>query len=104
MRYLFLLMFVACGTYTDPQSERLTFYRCQGGKEVAVKVSDDYDSVTVRYREPPIVLYRYVTELEDGYRSESYIWRTKDKGSELIEINESGQARYLATNCRSSQE
>lgn len=100
MKYFILLICAACGTYTDPQSERLTYYRCRGGKEVAVRVSDDYDSVTVRYRNPPIVLYRYVTELEDGYRSESYIWREKTTGAELIEINNQGQPIYLVTHCR----
>jgi hypothetical protein len=102
MKYLSVLMLVSCGTYTDPQSERLTYYRCRGGKEVAVRVSEDYDSVTVRYTEPPIVLYRYVTELEDGYRSESYVWREKESGAELIEINDTGKPKYLVTNCRTS--
>ena len=55
MRYFILLVVISCGTYTDPQSERLTYYRCRGGKEVAVRVSEDYDSVIVRYTEPPIV-------------------------------------------------
>lgn len=103
MRYFILLVVISCGTYTDPQSERLTYYRCRGGKEVAVRVSEDYDSVIVRYTEPPIVLYRYVTELEDGYRSESYIWREKEGGAELIEINDSGKPKYLASNCRPSR-
>ncbi len=103
MRYLFLLSLISCGTYTDPFSERLSFYRCRGGKEIAVRVSENYDSVTVRYTQPPIVLYRYVTELEDGYRSESFIWREKENGAELIKINDSGKPIYLATNCRSSR-
>lgn len=100
MRYLLFLILTACGTYTDPASERLTFYRCQGNREVAVRTAEDYDSVVVRYKQPPLVLYRYVNEFEDGYRSEDHIWRIKPEGGELIEINESGQPLILVRFCR----
>lgn len=101
MKYLFLLALAACGSYTDPNAERTTEYKCQNDRSLFTKVSADYDSITIQYTNPPRVLHRYVTETQDGYRSDDFIWRlnAKEEG-EFIQILDDGSNRILVSGCK----
>ncbi len=101
MKYLFLLSLMACGSYTDPKADRVTEYKCQNDRTLFTRFSEDYDNITIQYTNPPRVLHRYVTETEDGYRSDDFIWRVnEDKGGEFIQIMDDGSNRMLVSGCQ----
>jgi membrane-bound inhibitor of C-type lysozyme len=102
MNYFLMLVFVAsCGTYTDPESAKLTYYLCDKKHSLAVKHSDDYNSVLIDYdnKGQQILLHHFVTAERTGYSTENLLWLTQGKKGVLVEKLDDGSEKILYKEC-----
>lgn len=105
MKYLFLLMLFSCASYTDPEQEKITYYKCEKSREIVVKHSDDYESIVIKYGDNiQVLLHHFVTATDDGYRNEKLLWLTKGKKAVLIEKFEDGSENELFKDCKAEKQ
>lgn len=101
MKILMLLILSACASYTDPNQEKLTYYKCDYNRVITTKHSDDYEGMIIRYnKDYQIKLYHFVSRLGSGYRNEKFLWTTKDQEAVLVEKQTDGSEKILFKNCR----
>lgn len=101
MKYFFLLLLGACASYTDPESEKLTYYKCERGQEIVTKHSDDYGSLRVKVGQEQLLLHHFVMENGDGYRADNYLFITRGKEAKLMHLNRDGVEVVVLGECRS---
>lgn len=100
MKLFFILIVLAsCGTYTDPEREKLSLYRCEKGHEVDVKHSDDYETIILRYNKDQHLLHNFVSDSGSGYRNENFLWLTKGKKAVLVKLEKDGSEKILLNEC-----
>jgi membrane-bound inhibitor of C-type lysozyme len=88
-KYLILLLLVSC-SYTQPDQERITYYRCEKRENLVTNLSEDYDNLTIKMNHRTVVLHRFVSATEEGYRNDSYLWQTKGTKGVLSELSSNG--------------
>lgn len=104
MKFLSILVVLAsCATYTDPEMEKLSLYRCENGHEVDVKHSDDYEKIILRYNQDQHMLHNFVSDRGTGYRTENLMWLTSGRKGVLIEIDDQGIETILLKDCVSQK-
>lgn len=102
--YLLLLTLAACGTWTDPEAQKTTFYKCEKNHEIAVKHSDDYEAVVIRYNQnQQATLHRFVTMDKVGYSNENLLWLSEGKKGTLIAKHEDGKEEILLKDCKAER-
>lgn len=100
MKYLWLLIIVSCASYTDPDQEKFTYYKCDKGHEVVTKHSDDYEALALRYnKDQQIILYNAVTPSGPVYQTDNLVWLMDNKKARLIEKTEDGTEKVLLKKC-----
>lgn len=101
MKILVLLILSACASYTDPNQEKLTYYKCDNNRVITSKHSDDYEIIVIRYNQDyQIKLHHFVSTLGSGYRNEKFLWTTKGQEAVLVEKQTDGGEKILFKNCR----
>ncbi len=100
MKYLILLLLVSCASYTDPEQEKLTYYKCKGNHEIVVKHSDDYGSVAIKYnKDQQVLLHHFVNPDRTGYHTDKLLWLTSGEKGVLLEKLEDGTERPMFEKC-----
>lgn len=104
MKYLFFILLTACASYTDPEAESLTYFKCERSQEIVVKHSDDYQSIRIKVGEEQILLHHFVVEEGEGYRTEQYLWLVKGKQGKLIHRKKDGTEEILLGECKAQKQ
>jgi membrane-bound inhibitor of C-type lysozyme len=100
---LLLLLLSACASYTDPEAERLVYYKCERNQEIAVKHSEDYESIRIKVGTEQILLHYFVMDSGEGYRTEQYLWLVKGKEAKLINRKRDGTEEVLLGQCKAEK-
>lgn len=101
MRLLVLIVaLTSCASYTDPEQERVSFYKCSGGKTLAVKHSDDYERLAVKFNGNQYLLHHFVGETREGYSNEHLRWGTRGGMGFLAQLRDDGSEQLLFKNCK----
>lgn len=96
---LLFTLLTSCGTYTDPERESITYYKCERSQEIAVKHSDDYGVIRLKVGREQILMHHFVMEDGEGYRTEQYLWLVKGKQGKLINLKRDGTEEILLGKC-----
>lgn len=101
MKFLSLLFILSsCASYTDPEGERLSYYNCERSQVVAVKHSEDYQSIRIKLGGEQVLLHYFVMEEGEGYSNEQYLWVTKGKKAKLVNKKRDGTEIMLLNDCK----
>lgn len=95
-----LLVLSSCGSYTNPEGDRLKYYNCERSQVIAVKHSDDYQTLRIKVGQEQILLHHFVIESGEGYRNEQYLWLTKGKYAKLMNLKRDGTEEILLGQCK----
>ena len=98
---LILVLIASCGTYTDPEKEKVTYYVCDKTHNLALKHSDDYESILINYdnKGQQILLHHFVTAERTGYHTENLLWLSQGKKGVLVEKLDDGTEKILFKEC-----
>lgn len=96
-----LIILSSCASYTDPEQESLTFYKCSGGKTLTSKHSDDYERLAIKFNGNQYLLHHFVGETREGYSNENMRWDTRAGEGYLAEHKDDGSEKLLFKNCKS---
>lgn len=97
---LILFILASCGSYTDPDQEKITYYLCENNHEIVLKRSDDYESVMIRYnKDQQVLLHHFVTTTLTGHHTEKLLWLTQGTKGVLIEKMADGTEKALFKEC-----
>lgn len=100
MKYILPLFILAsCASYTDPEGDRLSYYNCERSQVVAVKHSEDYQSLRIKVGGEQILLRLYVNENGEVYRNEQYLWITQGKKAKFVNLKRDGTEEILLGQC-----
>lgn len=100
---LLLISLVSCASYTDPEQESLTYYKCEKNQTIVVRYSDDYESVRIKVGKEQLLLHHFVLENGDGYRSEKYLWMVKGKKAKLMTLKNNGTEEVVLGECKAEK-
>ena len=101
MKFLSLLLILtACASYTDPEGERLSYYNCERSQVIAVKHSEDYQSIRIKVGGEQMLLHYFVVEEGEGYSNDQYLWITKGKKAKLVNKKRDGAEIILLNDCK----
>lgn len=103
-QFLLLSLLVSCGSWTDLESQKTTFYMCEKNHEIAVRHADDYEDVVVRYNQnQQATLHRFVTTERVGYSNQNLLWLPEGKKGMLIARLENGEEQILLKDCKAQE-
>lgn len=101
MKFLSLFFILAsCASYNDPEGERLSYYNCERSQVVAVKHSEDYQSMRIKVGGEQILMHHLVVEGGEGYGNDQYLWVTKGKKGKLVNKKRDGTEVILLSDCK----
>lgn len=98
MKYFLLFIIVSC-SYTQPDQEKIVYYKCEKKENLVTNLSEDYDNLTIKMNNKTVVLHRFVSDSEDGYRNDTYLWQTQGRKGVLSELNNQGMYLPLLKKC-----
>ena len=100
---LLLLILLSCGSYKDPNQEKLTYFKCEKDQTVVVKHADDYESIRLKVGKEQLLLHHFVIDSGQGYRSENYLWLVKGKQAKLMTLKKDGTEAVVLGDCVSQK-
>jgi len=96
---LLTLLATSCASYTDPEQEKLTYFRCEKNQQIVVKHSDDYEAIRMKVGQEQILLHHFVTERGDAYHTDKYLWIVQGKKAKLLTKKSDGTEAVVLGEC-----
>ena len=98
-----LILLASCASYTDPEQEKLTYYKCEKNQTVVVKHSDDYEAIMMKIGKEQILLHHFVTERGDAYHTEKYLWVVQGAEAKLMTKKADGTEEVVLGSCQAQK-